>query len=72
MRDVGEVPDGDGDGGPQAAASAVDEGDCEHSAGVASVERRVAEGALGPGAALPLVRRLADGLGVSPRTVAMA
>ncbi|MFD5760334.1 GntR family transcriptional regulator, partial [Streptomyces sp. NPDC127044] len=33
-----------------------------------SVERGVAEGALGPGAALPPVRRLADELGVSPGT----
>ncbi|MCX4760508.1 aminotransferase class I/II-fold pyridoxal phosphate-dependent enzyme [Streptomyces sp. NBC_01275] len=37
-----------------------------------SVERGVAEGALGPGAALPPVRRLADDLGVSPGTVATA
>ncbi|MEV6513299.1 aminotransferase class I/II-fold pyridoxal phosphate-dependent enzyme [Streptomyces sp. NPDC051642] len=70
MRDVGDVQDGDG--GPQAAAGAVDEADREHPAAVASVERRVAEGALGPGAALPPVRRLADGLRVSPGTVATA
>jgi DNA-binding transcriptional MocR family regulator len=38
----------------------------------ASVERGVAEGALNPGDALPPVRRLADGLGVSPGTVATA
>ncbi|MQY39206.1 Vitamin B6 salvage pathway transcriptional repressor PtsJ [Streptomyces sp. RB17] len=38
----------------------------------ASVERGVAEGALAPGVALPPVRRLADGLGVSPGTVATA
>ncbi|MCX5419354.1 aminotransferase class I/II-fold pyridoxal phosphate-dependent enzyme [Streptomyces sp. NBC_00078] len=38
----------------------------------ASVERAVAEGSLGPQAALPPVRRLADGLGVSPGTVAAA
>ncbi|MGW7253025.1 aminotransferase class I/II-fold pyridoxal phosphate-dependent enzyme [Streptomyces sp. NPDC054834] len=38
----------------------------------ASVERGVADGALGPGVALPPVRRLADGLGVSPGTVATA
>lgn len=37
-----------------------------------SVERGVAEGALGPGAALPPVRGLADQLGVSPGTVATA
>jgi DNA-binding transcriptional MocR family regulator len=37
-----------------------------------SVERGVAEGTLAPGAALPPVRRLADGLGVSPGTVATA
>nr|WP_199808850.1 MULTISPECIES: aminotransferase class I/II-fold pyridoxal phosphate-dependent enzyme [Streptomyces] len=38
----------------------------------ASVERSVAEGTLGPGSALPPVRRLADELGVSPGTVAAA
>ncbi|WP_030215197.1 aminotransferase class I/II-fold pyridoxal phosphate-dependent enzyme [Streptomyces bikiniensis] len=38
----------------------------------ASVERGVAEGGLAPGDALPPVRRLADGLGVSPGTVATA
>ncbi|MGW1211920.1 aminotransferase class I/II-fold pyridoxal phosphate-dependent enzyme [Streptomyces sp. NPDC002499] len=37
-----------------------------------SVERGVAEGTLGPGVALPPVRRLADDLGVSPGTVATA
>ncbi|MGP4050995.1 aminotransferase class I/II-fold pyridoxal phosphate-dependent enzyme [Streptomyces sp. 2A115] len=37
-----------------------------------SVERGVAEGVLGPGAALPPVRRLADELRVSPGTVATA
>ncbi|WP_405749686.1 aminotransferase class I/II-fold pyridoxal phosphate-dependent enzyme [Streptomyces sp. NBC_01411] len=38
----------------------------------ASVEQGVTEGLLGPGDALPPVRRLAEGLGVSPGTVAMA
>ncbi|MFI8191658.1 aminotransferase class I/II-fold pyridoxal phosphate-dependent enzyme [Streptomyces sp. NPDC085946] len=38
----------------------------------ASVERGVAEGELGPGVALPPVRRLAEDLGVSPGTVATA
>ncbi|MDT9692378.1 GntR family transcriptional regulator [Streptomyces sp. P9(2023)] len=38
----------------------------------ASVERGVTEGELTPGDALPPVRRLADGLGVSPGTVATA
>ena len=38
----------------------------------ASVERGVADGALGPGTALPPVRRLADDLRVSPGTVATA
>ncbi|WP_455711037.1 aminotransferase class I/II-fold pyridoxal phosphate-dependent enzyme [Streptomyces massasporeus] len=38
----------------------------------ASVEQGVVEGALGPGAALPPVRRLADELGVSPGTVGAA
>ncbi|MCX5088812.1 aminotransferase class I/II-fold pyridoxal phosphate-dependent enzyme [Streptomyces sp. NBC_00365] len=37
-----------------------------------SVEQGVTEGALGPGAALPPVRGLADQLGVSPGTVATA
>ncbi|MCH0543131.1 aminotransferase class I/II-fold pyridoxal phosphate-dependent enzyme [Streptomyces sp. MUM 203J] len=37
-----------------------------------SVERGVAEGAFGPGDALPPVRRLAEYLGVSPGTVATA
>ncbi|WP_030210482.1 GntR family transcriptional regulator [Streptomyces sp. NRRL S-87] len=38
----------------------------------ASVERSVADGRLGPGTALPPVRRLAEDLGVSPGTVATA
>ncbi|MFE6183747.1 aminotransferase class I/II-fold pyridoxal phosphate-dependent enzyme [Streptomyces sp. NPDC056465] len=38
----------------------------------ASVESRVADGTLGPGASLPPVRRLAEGLGVSAGTVAAA
>lgn len=38
----------------------------------ASVERAVADGGLGPGDALPPVRRLADDLAVSPGTVATA
>ncbi|MFF2731682.1 aminotransferase class I/II-fold pyridoxal phosphate-dependent enzyme [Streptomyces sp. NPDC058008] len=38
----------------------------------ASVESRVAEGTLRPGASLPPVRRLAEGLGVSAGTVAAA
>ncbi|MFG3286655.1 aminotransferase class I/II-fold pyridoxal phosphate-dependent enzyme [Streptomyces sp. NPDC048111] len=38
----------------------------------ASVERAVADGGLGPGDALPPVRRLADALMVSPGTVATA